>query len=307
MHHPDPAAGEIEDRLRGLRAGPYPKPTEILAGDRHVFEFMPGQSVQLRRAAGQDLDDFLRSALIETTKLAPLWQELTDVVHPLRLRCRTLVAEAQARGLPISYIRTDAHAIDGWPSMDRPRLLFGVVSLQSNLRPGPRWLSATDVDELDHLFADEIRDLEVRSRRRSELGLLGADGSVDALALGVIRRNGDPKDAIMALRDRQHVRLDDGCLLLWNDGHVCCGDGTASGIVTWLDDHVIIAGVVLPATAGSASVGRPITDLIEHPALSSDMLVDDVTVVAEPELQTIVRLRLDTWLIDTTIGSYWRA
>lgn len=118
----------------------------------------------------------------------------------------------------------------------------------------------------------EIMDL--RFATKTELARQGADGSIDQIAINAIAQRCDIADGIRWVANRtveaRHLDL----YLYVQDGHIGCeGYDAQNSNFQWDGSSLTLWNCTLPEIAISQLAGQPITRLIEHPILSSDMMI----------------------------------
>ena len=114
---------------------------------------------------------------------------------------------------------------------------------------------------------------------------------MDALALAVIRKQGQLAEAMKNLREDDRFWLNDGTALIWDKGHVWSGSNNEGGQLSWNRSVVTIGDFFMPETLCTAAAGRPITDFVAHPILTSDMVVAEANCLAD-DGETSVSFRL---------------
>lgn len=131
------------------------------------------------------------------------------------------------------------------------------------------------IAELHRLLSGQMIVAERRFAERRRLADSGASGTIDALALNCIRQQADVYTTLLALTTRDCLWLPDRTALLWKDGRITSGNQPGHPEYDWTGDRFTIWKTELPETVKIAALGKAMT-LIQHPALTSEMIVREV-------------------------------
>lgn len=231
---------------------------------------------------------------------------LSDLAHDLRMRARRAVAAQNAAGLSTRLIDVTLAPYDHWRGQAEPVFLLHLEGLGPGLVP-TRWdLSIENVDELDEDLDRWRAHFAKRSNARTELLSLGASGRISQLALNAIAHHGDVAGSLQRFASETRFWLPDKTALLFQDGSVAAANGDLSGNFQWNTDGFAVSGEFISAGILAAAVGGPVTDLMDHPFLSADMVVTaatNVSVNGEPVLKIV--LDMPKRLFCTASGRVW--
>lgn len=231
---------------------------------------------------------------------------LADLVHDARMRSRRFVGAQNAAGFPTRLIDVTLAPYDAWRGEVEPALLVHLEDLGPELIPMPWEISIERTELLEQELAWWRDQFSSRSDARTELLALGASGRVSQLALNAITHHGDAVGSLRRFATESRFWLPDNTALLIHDGRVVAGNGNSSSMFQWNRNGFTVASRYIgPDLLGSA-VGRPVTDLVEHPFLSPDMTVTSASnafVDGVPILT--VGLHMPYRLFCSTSGRVW--
>ncbi|MFW2850725.1 hypothetical protein ACM61V_02200 [Sphingomonas sp. TX0543] len=197
---------------------------------------------------------------------------LADVLHDLRVRARKAFAEYWAGGVYETLVDIRIIYTEFW--LPRDGVTFGLRfrCLDDKLRPSIETLETTDPDSLEAELASPQQDL--RFARKAELARQGADGWVDQLVLNAAAQYGDVAKILRGEQSEIPLWLSQALTIWTTDGHVRChGWDESNPNFRWNRNSIEILGRSAPDTVLTAMRGRPITQLVEHPVLSDDMVI----------------------------------
>ena len=133
-------------------------------------------------------------------------------------------------------------------------------------------LQVADAEHALHELEHVLHDQRTRWAMRRQLAALGATGAVDQLTLALIRGHLPEAETLRTLGHERCIWPMPGVTISWRDGRVRSSGEDMRGMC-WSDLTLSFEGAVLPETALTAAIGRPVTDLVQHPLLSCDMVV----------------------------------
>lgn len=130
--------------------------------------------------------------------------------------------------------------------------------------------------------------MDLRFARKIELARQGADGSIDQIAINAIAQRCDIADGIRWVANRAIEARHPDLYLYVRDGHVGCEvyDAQNSNF-HWNGSSLTLWNCTLPEIAICQLAGQPITRLIEHPILSSDMIITEASSIEISDRQAI--------------------
>lgn len=171
------------------------------------------------------------------------------------------------------YLRAAALTpVASWTGLDEPCLEFEIDVLGDDLRPKSHRIPYRTNDA----FEDECRLLIQTQDRRIGLRRFlidrGATGSMDQLTCAVLENLPDPEEVLRQLGRHEIIWPIDGLCMEWQEGRVTSSGQNLYGL-NWNRSTIEIAGLCLPEAALMSAAERPITQLCEHPLLSSAMTI----------------------------------
>lgn len=223
--------------------------------------------------AGDEILGYVLEGLIVALKHS---DELLGKVGAVRREARAIAAECQVSGLPLRVTAVHLAPYDHWRGSLDPRFEVEFEGLDDRLLPAPTHANVGAPDELRAELEPTIWRLRERCRRRSDLARADADGTIDLLALTSIRRLGNTRATLRTLLAEERIWLEDDTCLSWNDGHVRSYDHQAVDGMTWMDDWVTFENCLVDPKTAAHAVGRPVTEVMDHPLLSASMIVREV-------------------------------
>jgi hypothetical protein len=271
----------------------FPQVASIRIGasrlDSHDFEvemaIAPGVAVavlyQSVNEEGRDPDDLESeggsvafNAVYAAKSLQAYAPALTERFYVLRVRTRKMLAGWQADGaqaqlIDIRLIWTE-HNFEG----DEPRMELRIRCLDGSLRPMVERLDLFNAGDLETVLAGLRSHVEGRFKMRAALARQGATGLIDQIALNAISQYAEVAAILRTLASRSGSFFLGDTIIFRTTGVVQCdGYDRYTPKLSWNRHSITIHGQSLPDTTLAASIGRPITDLVEHPILSQDMII----------------------------------
>lgn len=306
----------------------FPQVVSIRIGagrhDKHDFEvemaIVAGVAVAVRYQSvneeGRDEDDleneggsvaFHAAYAAKSLKACGL-AEVAEQFHNLRVSARKSLAlwqieGAQAQLVDIRLVWTE-YNYEG----DSPPMEMRIRCLDDTLRPMIETLTLSHPYDAEADLARLRPRIENCFRARTALAQQGASGMIDQLSINAISRYGTVEAALRT------ISAGYGCLFLgdtmafWTAGLVQCNgyDGSSrSSRLSWNRNSVTISGRSLPDTTLAALPGRPITDLVEHPILSSNMIITHVSNTLDPGPSIRAELDQPRRLFCNVSGRVW--
>jgi hypothetical protein len=302
----------IIEMLQSAGSDRHPRLAEVMWNEpggfeRYAFAIDASIIMQIVRQANRTSDEFFEKAARCAIRAAQKAGEVLDAASVMRHNLESLVGRAQRSGLSVRMHRLDIAEYGQWSHPDGPLFLAGFVTLGDNLRETLEWLVVESNVELERQFAASMYALRDRQTRRMELNLMGADGSIDALALSNLLTQPDPGPVFEQLRRVDSVQLSGGVYLRWTDGRIFSSHVSA-GTLRWHDDVLAIAGSAIPETVLIQLRGKPASLVINLSHFDDRMTIREVTnrPVAERSF-TEIRLTLPMYLLNTAEHRYWEA
>lgn len=231
---------------------------------------------------------------------------LADILHDLRLRARRRLAVSSGTDGAAQLIGIRLTA-DGWHVGGRRHVRVRLEGLDLHLMSAAEELQIDDLDTFDAQIDRWGRTMASRYAARRTLALDGASGSIDLLTLNAISTFADPAAWIRSLSSRGWPSTPDDIVVFARNGKYRSHGSDSTSALTWNRDTVQYPTFV-PATVLVACTGRPITDLIEHPMLSEEMIIRGATCVVEnKEAVLSVTIEQPRLLFCVNSGRIWRS
>jgi hypothetical protein len=145
--------------------------------------------------------------------------------------------------------------------------------LDELLRPDHHAMEVGGVHQVAAMLDGLRPTMKERFSMYAELREHGGDCFIDLLAANLIASRGSVASLLddwlggSAYPDLQ------GVTVFSENGRVRAHNGNASGDIDWNRDTVTIWNQTVPETALLHAIGRPVTDLIDHPLLSREMTI----------------------------------
>ena len=208
--------------------------------------------------------------------------ELSDRLRAAKTRMAKALLDWSTLGCPLELldirpIRTSVHYCH-----DKTKTMVRFWTLDNELQRAVAELEVDDLSELTaHTLEIEADKAGERQKTKSFLESHGAHGTIDQLAVNMIALHHDVGEVLRSGNLNAYPASKDS-IYLCEDGHVSCiGSSPSSPPVSWYDNVVHVKGITLPEATLVASPGRPITSVIGHKVLSSNMIVTRAYVDAD--------------------------
>lgn len=227
-------------------------------------------------AKADDVDDMTRQVIEGLQACQPLLADLADTLHDLRMRARSVIAGWQREGLPAELVDVHLAPYDHWRGDTVPNAVVLFAGIGDRLERDVVAVHVETPDELEKLLAEQGQQLRARNDARIALTARGATGSIDQLALNAIARFGDIPSVLTRFSSEWRFWLPDDTAIIMRDGHVtACSGGSDEDRIQWSSDGVTVASLFIAQAELDAAVGEPVSTLLEHDLLSSDMAVTE--------------------------------
>jgi hypothetical protein len=255
---------------------------------------------------GEATDIFLGMVYDTFSGCLPRIDELAESSHRARIMARKIFASWQKAGVPTRLIDVQLADYDNWLS-EAPNIAIVFETLDGRLEPVEETAFIGKMAAMERHLTHEMEALKHRHDRRAALGLLGASGSISRIALNAIEHFGDVDATLRRFATEWRFWLPDDTALIMEDGSVTAGNGTGNALVQWFSDKVTFSRTELPQDRLMNGIGRPVTDLIDHEFLSSDMIVLDASRVVLKDGFPALSLTLDVpeLLFCSASGRVW--
>lgn len=231
---------------------------------------------------------------------------LSEQLHDLRTSVRRICARWRAGGLPCQLSDVRLAPVQLWAGPREPAFLVIIEDLDDALHTTFVQLRL-DAGERPDASLDRHRlQLIEKVARRIALDRLGASGWISQLALNAIAQSGTDPTVLRHFEMDRSIRLPNSVALNFRRGEVDVDTLFDPGQPRWRVDGFHLDEHELPEATLAASIGSPVTEVIDHPFLSDQMIVTAAEAQDEGGLQTIrFRLSMPQWLFCSGSGRIW--
>ncbi|WP_294356001.1 hypothetical protein [uncultured Sphingomonas sp.] len=231
-------------------------------------------------------------------------ENLSDTLHDLRLRARRILSRRADDGNSGRLIDIQLTA-ERRTKVSEPSVRVRLEGLDTQLRGKIDDIPVDDLDTFDDRVGRWSEDMAPRYAARRAFDVAGASGSIDMLTLAAVSTFADPQAWLRSLAGSGWPKHPLNVTVFAHDGAFRSHGHDPASDLSWNRDTVRVC-VTLPAATLATCKGRPITDLIEHPMLSSEMTIIDVTNdVFMTESATSIRISQPRLLFCTGSGRTW--
>lgn len=201
-------------------------------------------------------------------------EKLAKKIHNLRVQARKTIARWHAEGAHAQFMNIRIVWTEYTVRSDDLLIEMRLGCLDDRLRPTILDLEVTDPEQLETELEGLRPNIERRFKMRTALAHQGATGMIDQLTINAISQDDDLDVAIRTIGSGFSPYLSPDLTVYSTDGVVQChGRDMSNSGLSWNRNRISLAGRSLPETALLQLSGRPITDLVEHPVLSADMII----------------------------------
>lgn len=233
--------------------------------------------------------------------------ELSDRLRAAKKRMAKALLDWSTLGCPLELldIRPIRTRVDYCP--DKTKTIARFWTLDNELQRAVAELEVDDLSELTgHRFEIEADKAAERQKTKSFLESCGAHGTIDQLAVNTIALHYDVGEALRS-RNLDAYTSSENPVYLWENGHVSCiGSSPSKPPVSWYGHVVHVEGITLPEATLASLPGRPITSVIGHKVLSSNMIVTRADVDTDwPEPILVIEFEQPRLLFCRHTGQVW--
>ena len=221
----------------------------------------------------EDVDGMTRDVIEGLQACQPLLRSISDTLHGLRMRARTVVAGWQREGLPADLVDVRLAPYDHWRGDTVPNTVLQFAGLGERLERHVVEVTIETPAELEDELGKFLPELRERHQARTAMSERGATGSIDQLALNAIARFGDVASVLTRFSSEWRFWLPDDTAIIMRDGHVTAGSGGGADRIEWSRSGVTIAPLFVPQKQLDAAIGQPVSMLLEHDFLTPDIIV----------------------------------
>ena len=238
----------------------------------------------------------------------PMLDVLSDALHEVRVRARRVIGSWTRDGIQSRLVEARLAPYDAWRGSADPAITLLVEGLNERLQPATGEIQLGNASMLEDGLHEFRNELALQLAVRAELASHGASGTIDQLALNAIAHHGDVAATLRRFGAEWRFWLPDATALIIRDGEVIAGSGDVNPGLHLGRGTVTVTGVQVPETALVAATGRPATDIIDHPFLSTDMTVVEASSSMVDRTPAVTfRLDVPRWYFCAATGRIWRA
>lgn len=223
-----------------------------------------------------DVETLLETVMEGVNACLPRCKQLGDVLHEARMRTRRFIAAQNQPGPPMRLVDVTLAPYDSWRGRTDPALLIHLESLGEGLTPARFEIPVEDAENLESELESWQGDFRRRFVALRDVLGHGASGRVSQLALNAIAHHGDVVETLRRFTSESLFWLPDSTAIHFHGGCVIAGNGNLEKAFQWRRDGFRVAEETIAPISLSAAVGKPVTDVIQHPFFSSDMIVTAV-------------------------------
>ncbi|NYD89184.1 hypothetical protein [Sphingomonas melonis] len=243
-------------------------------------------------------DAAMRAAEVSHTLKGP-YREFVD-------HARKLIGDAEADGCAIDLVGVAIAEPMRWWQQDRPMYLATLTGLKENLRPGPCWITAETVTEWDERLLCLIGHQRRLAASLETFASIGADATIDAIALRLILDEPEPDGIMLTLRDVVRLKVAAGRTLTWEGGHITSSGADPSMSIHWSGERLWLPEASIPESACAALYGRPASDLVACTAIPDGVRLLEVVNEGDGDATWVeARLSPPRCYLDLGSGRHW--
>ncbi|MET0376100.1 MAG: hypothetical protein ABW128_17820 [Rhizorhabdus sp.] len=289
----------------------WPKIVKAMIADIHgdvdyVVEIAPAVEMLFTWETAHAGNDFWDDAANVAMRAAEASHTLKGPYQEFVDHARKLIGDAKANGHAIDLVGVAIAEPMRWWHRDRPTYLMTLTGLQDNLRPGPCWITAETIAELDERLGWLIGNQGRLAASLAALARLGADATIDSIALGLILNEPEPDRIMLTLRDVVRLKVAAGRTLTWESGHITSSGADSSMSLRWSGDRLWLPDASIPESACVALYGRPASDLVACVAIPGDVrLLEVVNEHGGDATWVEVRLSAPRCYLNLGSGRHW--
>lgn len=251
------------------------------------------------------VDDIIEWTMEGVEASMPILPLLSDTLHGVRLAARRIISGWWRNGIQARLLDVRLAPYDCWRGSKDPVLDVLVEGLDDLLNTSVQEFRLENEGGLEPELDEVFACLAGRQMARAELANVGASGTIDQLALNAIAHFGNVASTLRRFATERLFWLSDSTALLARDGAVTAGNGTANPAMHIGWRRITVDGSQIPESILVASIGRPITDLVDHYLLSPDMIVSDARSSNDGQGSVTFDLVLRDWLFCSVSGRAW--
>jgi len=198
--------------------------------------------------------------------------ELSEMVRQVAEKARSCAAAARRAGQEVRVVNVRLATIDGGAG-DAHAATVRLAVLGNALTTRPHVFQAITAEEVAEEFRGMARWQAPLGARKAELAAVGANGTIDPVSLAALPAYGMDVAKLMSEVSRAAddvVVVGDGFRFVWDAGRAGASVPLAPGVRY---GGGLIQFDACPVKLGRDLVGRPVSDVLEHPWLPVDALI----------------------------------
>ena len=250
------------------------------------------------------LEEFAASVAAVCADVLSHSLELREAQSAMRRRVEEFCRELAVGGVEVPLLWLSLAPHDHWVTPADVRFDIALAGLGHSLRADEIMGEAGLDDDLCEAFDHALDTQRERARQVAEIRSVGAHGRADALALALIAANPHPLDAFRDVTSHDRIDLQDGVSLHWSNG-VLRSSGDLPGNAAWYHDRVELPGRWFSAAAAAAMVGRPASDIVDHPAFAGVSISEVASEVMDGRTATFIGLEAPVAFFNASAGRSW--
>lgn len=255
--------------------------------------------------ASEAQDALLAAAERTLSAVMPQIDALSDAVHEARLMVRRILASMPEQGARASLSAVRLTSVEHWPQAGKPAFLIEIETIGKGLTTDISVFHVSNLQELRESIASECALFARRHARQQAMMTLGASGTIDQITLNAIDHFGNREETLRRFRSEWRFWLPDDTALVMDEGRVSSGNGALNMPIDWVGDWLTVERAHLKLDP-ALTIGRSVTDVVEHRFLSPDMIVTEAKWLHEDGRDAaVLTLRIPRKLFCHVSGRVW--
>lgn len=235
--------------------------------------------------------------------------ELTAIgalLHEARVGVRKVLVQMDGDGDHVRLIDVKLAPYDDWRGSSTPAVGVVLEGLCDNLEPTAHTIPVASLSNLQAELQHYLTDFWILAAKRRQMMEHGASGIIDQLAVNALYSSGRIDVGVRRLRRETRFWLADETCIAIREGHARAATGDPHADVQWMESEVSVRRTFMAESVLVAAIGKPLSQLFEHPYLTPDMIVEDASCSQEDGESTLwVRFRQRTHLFCSASGRQW--
>lgn len=262
----------------------------------------------LRELGGEPLtnDQIVETVLEGILAIRSDLTTIGNLLHEARVGVRKVLAQMDGDGDHVRLIDVKLAPHDDWRASSTPVVEVVLEGLCDNLEPTAHTIPVASLSNLQAELQPYLTDFRILATKRRQMMEHGASGIIDQLAVNAFYSSGRIDVGVRRLRKETRFWLADETCIAIQKGHARAATGDPHADVQWMESEVSVRRTFMPESVLVAAIGKPVSQLFEHPYLTPDMIVEDASCSQEDGESTLwVRFRQRTHLFCSVSGRHW--